>query len=98
MLVPREAIGRHLKTIGILRDSRIVKSGVADPITLELYDLSDKARLRTASAETLAVAPMPEYSKPRCRDWSGDSPDRAAAGLNRDPAKYAQCTNIGELS
>jgi hypothetical protein len=72
MLVPREAIRRYLNTIGILRDSRIVNPVWQTRSTLELYDLSDPARLRTASAETLAVAPMPEYPKPGCRDWSGD--------------------------
>ena len=46
---------------------------MTDSVTLELYDLSDPARLRAASAETLAVAPMPEYPKPGCRDWSGDA-------------------------
>jgi hypothetical protein len=71
--VPHEAIHRYLNTIGVLRDSRIVHSGVTDPVTLELYDLSDPARLRAASAETIAVAPMPEYPKPGCRDWSGDA-------------------------
>ncbi len=72
MRVPREAIARYLTTIGVLRDSKVVRSGVTDPVTLELYDLSDPARLSAASAETLAVAPMPEYPKPGCRDWSGD--------------------------
>lgn len=72
MLVPREAIHRYLNTIGILRDSRVVRSGVTDPLTLELYDLSDPARLSAASAETVAVAPMPVYPTPGCRDWTGD--------------------------
>ena len=69
---PHEAMQRYLGTIGFLRDSRVFHSGVADPLTLELYDLSDPARLRTASAETIPVAPMPAYPKPGCRDWSGD--------------------------
>jgi len=70
--VAGDAIHRYLSTIGVLRDSKVVPSGVTDPLTLELYDLSDPARLRAASAGTFAVAPMPEYPKPGCRDWSGD--------------------------
>jgi hypothetical protein len=73
MATPRDAISRYLNTIGVLRDSLVVRSGVADPQTLELYDLSDPVRLRSATAETLPVATMPKYPKPGCRDWSGDA-------------------------
>ena len=66
-------MSHYLNTIGILRDSLSVHSGVSDAITLELYDLSDPARLRAASAETVAVTPIPDYPKSGCRDWSGDA-------------------------
>jgi hypothetical protein len=73
MQIPRKAIDRYLSTIGVRRDSRVSRSGVTDPITLDLWDLSDPARLRAATAETLDVVPMPAYPKPGCRDWSGDA-------------------------
>lgn len=71
--VPEGAMRRYLKTIGVLRDSKVVPSGVSGPLTLELYDLSGRARLRAASAETFPVSDMPEYPRPGCRDWSGDA-------------------------
>ena len=67
------AINRYLGTIGIRRSSLVVPSGVSDPLTLDLYDLSDPLRLGAASAETFEVTPMPVYPKPGCRDWSGDA-------------------------
>ena len=70
--VPREAMQRYLNTIGILRSSWAVPSGVTQPLTLELYDLSDPARLTSASSETFAVEPIPAYPRSGCRDWSGD--------------------------
>lgn len=70
--VPREAMVRYLDTIGVKRESLVVESGVSDPLVLELFDLSNPARLRAASADTFPVTPMPDYPKPGCRDWSGD--------------------------
>ena len=71
--VSRAATKQYLDTIGVRRSSLTVPSGVSDSLTLELYDLSVPSRLRTASAETFPVAPMPDYPKPGCRDWSGDA-------------------------
>ena len=71
-VVPLAATRRYLDTIGIRRDTLVVPSGVHTPITLDLYDLSDPVRLRSASAETFDAPPMPDDPKPGCRDWSGD--------------------------
>lgn len=71
--VPREAMRQYLDTIGVEHDSLSVASQVSEPMFLVLYDLSDPARLRAASAETFPVPEMPAYPKPGCRDWSGDA-------------------------
>jgi hypothetical protein len=71
--VPREAMRHYLTTIGVRNEALVVKSGVTDPLELELFDLSDPTRLRAASAETFPVQAMPEYPKPGCRDWSGEA-------------------------
>ncbi len=74
MRVTREASGRYLQAIGVRRDAMVVPSDVAaEPVTLELWDLSDPSRLRLASAETFPVPPMPAFPRPSCRDWSGDA-------------------------
>lgn len=74
-----DAVRRYLSTIGVHRDSLVQHQVVSDPSRLDLYDLSDPARLRAASAETFPVQPMLAYPKPGCRDWRG-SP-RAVLGL-----------------
>lgn len=71
--VPHAAMHRYLSTIGVRQDSLLVPSGVTDSVSLDLYDLSDPARLRAAAAETFTVLEMPQYPKPGCRDWSGDA-------------------------
>ena len=73
MRVQHRALREYLETIGVRRDALAVRSAITDPLTLELYDLDDGARLRRASAETFPVASMPKYPKPGCRDWSGDT-------------------------
>jgi hypothetical protein len=70
--LPNAAVRRYLATVGVVRDSLIVHSGVGDPLSIELFDLSDATRLRSTSAETFPVSPMPRYPRPSCRDWSGD--------------------------
>jgi hypothetical protein len=54
----RQAIGRYLRTIGVVRDS-IQRKSVAplDPVSAELFDLSDTTRLRSATAATFPVKP-----------------------------------------
>lgn len=71
--VPNEAVRTYLSTIGSRRDSVATRSAVNHQLTLELYDLSDPVRLRTASAETFPIGTMPRYPKPGCRDWSGEA-------------------------
>jgi hypothetical protein len=71
--VPNEAVRKYLSTIGVRRDLVATRSAVNHQLTLELYDLSDPLRLRTASAETIPVGTMPRYPKPGCRDWSGEA-------------------------
>jgi hypothetical protein len=71
--IPREAMARYLGTIGVKRDALFVKSGVVDPLELELFDLSNPYRLRAASSDTFPVKPMPDYPRPGCRDWSGEA-------------------------
>ncbi|HSN69642.1 MAG TPA: hypothetical protein VLV48_10370, partial [Thermoanaerobaculia bacterium] len=44
--VPNGAIRTYFGTIGVRRDILAVRSAVTDPLTLELFDLSDPARLR----------------------------------------------------
>ncbi|HEX8407946.1 MAG TPA: hypothetical protein VF883_03720 [Thermoanaerobaculia bacterium] len=81
--IPRETMRRYLATIGTLRDELKVRSAVGDPLSLELYDLSDPARLRTASAATFPAPEMLKYPKPGCRDWSGDARPRPPASASR---------------
>jgi hypothetical protein len=68
-----DTMNRYLETIGVRRDALRVKSAASGPLTLELFDLSDPARLQKASSATFAVPPMPDYPKPGCRDWGGDA-------------------------
>jgi hypothetical protein len=71
--VQNGAVRSYFETIGVRRDILSVRSAVTDPLTLELYDLSDPARLRRASAATFPVVPIPKYPRTGCRDWSGDA-------------------------
>jgi hypothetical protein len=63
---------RYLSTIGVRRDVLISRSGVMEPSTISLYDLSDADRLRRASPASFPVAPMLKYPKPGCRDFGAD--------------------------
>lgn len=71
--VPYATMHRYLQTIGVRVTSVQARSGVIDSISLDLYDLSDPGRLRSASAETFPAPPLPKYPAPGCRDWSGDA-------------------------
>ena len=44
-------------------------SPVFTVIRLDLYDLSDPARLAAADAETFPVGQMHPLARPGCRDW-----------------------------
>ena len=65
----RAAVQGYLSAIGTKRDSLVLESLTYGTIQLELYDLSDTARLRNANAETFPVQPMPTDPRPGCRPW-----------------------------
>jgi hypothetical protein len=67
--VVREAVQKYLNTIGVKKDSVEFPSLTMTSVSLELYDLSDTARLQVASAESFPVPPMPNDPRPGCRDW-----------------------------
>jgi hypothetical protein len=67
----RTAIGKYLGTIGVKRDSLALRSvAPMDPVSAELYDLSDSARLRSATVMHAL-----------CYDWV--RPTRVATELPR---------------
>ena len=65
----RASVARYLSTIGHRRDSLVLPSLSFGAITLDLYDLSDEARLRTADAETFSIEQFDPRARPGCRDW-----------------------------
>jgi len=67
-----ESMRRYLSVIGVRRSLVVSPSPVTEPSTIELYDLSDAARLAAASAETFPVSKMLDYPKPGCRDFGTD--------------------------
>lgn len=72
----RQAIDRYLTTIGVKRDSMSVRSAPPlDPVSAELFDLSDTARLRSATAES-AVPPRSaaDTLHALCFDWVRPTP------------------------
>jgi hypothetical protein len=66
----RKSVERYLATIGVRKESISIPSeNPLDPVGAHLFDLSDPARLATASAETsLLVPPAPLVPLPRCGD------------------------------
>lgn len=70
----RAAVRGYLGTIGVRRDSLVLPSLTREGIWLDLYDLSDTVRLRSADAESFPVAPMPKDPRPGCRPWVKPSP------------------------
>ena len=70
----RAAVRDYLATIGVRRDSLVLPSLTREGIWLDLYDLSDTVRLRSADAEAFPVAPMPKDPRPGCRPWVKPSP------------------------
>jgi hypothetical protein len=66
---PRRAIGQYLQTIGVRRDSLVVPSlPPPDPVSGELFDLSDAQRLQSASASTFQAGSIPDTLPVVCRD------------------------------
>jgi hypothetical protein len=70
----RTAVHQYLGTIGIKRDSLVLPSLTYGPVSVELYDLTDSTRLRSANAETFPVPRMPTNPRPGCRPWVKPSP------------------------
>jgi hypothetical protein len=68
-LIPRNAVRDYLGTIGVKRDSVAYPSLLWGATTLDLYDLSDTARLQAATAQSFQVPAMPSYPRPSCRPW-----------------------------
>jgi len=67
--VARASVLKYLNTIGVKKDSLELPSLTMTSVSVELYDLSDPARLQAASAESFPVPPMPNDPRPGCRDW-----------------------------
>src|SRR5580704_2941362 len=67
--VARASVMKYLNTIGVKKDSLELPSLTMTSVSVELYDLSDPARLQAASAESFPVPPMPNDPRPGCRDW-----------------------------
>jgi hypothetical protein len=70
----RPAVRNYLATIGVRRDSLVLPSLNKEDMYLDLYDLTDTVRLRSADAESFPVAPMPTDPRPGCRPWVKPSP------------------------
>ncbi len=70
----RRGVRNYLAAIGIKRDSLVSASLTREDISLELYDLTDSTRLRSADAESFPVDPMPTDPRPGCRPWVSPSP------------------------
>lgn len=69
----RAAVRGYLAAIGVKRDSLSLPS-IEGGVTLELFDLSDPVRLRSATADAFPVTPMPTNPRPGCRPWARPSP------------------------
>jgi len=64
----RRAIGKYLRAIGVERDSMSVPSiAPLDPVSAELFDLSDTMRLRLATAASIPFTPDTLHAL--CFDW-----------------------------
>jgi 4-amino-4-deoxy-L-arabinose transferase-like glycosyltransferase len=65
----RRTIERYLQTIGIGHEAIAVPSAKPlNPVSVQLFDLSDPARLSSASALTFRVESLGEL-RPLCGDW-----------------------------
>ncbi|HLB11229.1 MAG TPA: winged helix-turn-helix domain-containing protein [Gemmatimonadaceae bacterium] len=64
----RLAVGKYLRAIGVKRDSMSVPSiAPLDPVSAELFDLSDTMRLRLATAASIPFTPDTLHAL--CFDW-----------------------------
>jgi hypothetical protein len=69
----RAAVRGYLATIGVKRDS-LSLGAITGGASLDLFDLSDPARLQTTTAEAFRVEQMPTNPRPGCRPWVRPSP------------------------
>jgi hypothetical protein len=69
------AVKGYLAAIGVRRQFIAFASLTQGLVSLELYDLSDAARLAAATAETFPVPPMPTDPAPGCRPWTRPDAD-----------------------
>lgn len=69
----RSAVRRYLAAVGVKRDSLVLRS-IRGEASLDLFDLSDAARLQSATAELFPVDPMPTDPRPGCRPFARPSP------------------------
>jgi len=65
----RAAVLKYLGAIGKRTDLLSLPSSTYGSVTLELYNLSDPARLSQADAETFPAPPMATDPRPGCREW-----------------------------
>jgi hypothetical protein len=65
----RAAVLQYLGAIGKRTDLLSLPSSTYGSVTLELYNLSDPARLSQADAETFPAPPMATDPRPGCREW-----------------------------
>jgi hypothetical protein len=72
--VARASVQSYLKMIGFKKESLSFPSLTMGSASIELYDLSDPARLDAATADTFPVPPMPTDPSPGCRDWVRPDP------------------------
>jgi hypothetical protein len=70
---PQRNLARYLDAIGTRGEGLTVPTAFFGPATVYPYDLSDPARLRTASADDFPVEPMMASFRPGCRGPLGTS-------------------------
>jgi len=74
MRFARASVLQYLATIGKRTDLLSLPSPTYGSVSIELYDLSDPARLSLADAETFPAPPMATDPRPGCRDWTSHWP------------------------
>jgi hypothetical protein len=79
----RRTIGRYLGTIGVHTDSIVMPGFEFTPVSADLYNLSDTARLASAEAATFPVDALPDTVHPGCRDLR--PPRRSVAPVRNAP-------------
>jgi hypothetical protein len=65
-----DAVRDYLGAIGVRREAKTFSSMTLGSVSIELYDLSDAARLGSTDAETFPVPAMPSDPRIGCREWT----------------------------